>query len=64
MHFQNDSRTGSMQNRPLQQIGKAEGRIEEDKWDTICSRTEGRTQNVKGNTITAVWPQSQSISVI
>lgn len=47
MHFQNDSRTGSMQNRALQQIGKAEGHIEEDKGDTICSRTEGRTQNVK-----------------
>lgn len=56
MDFPNDSGTGSMQNRPLQQIGKAEGHAEEDKWDRICSRTERRTQNARET--------FQSISVI
>lgn len=47
MDFQNDSSIGSMQNRPLQQIAKAEGHIEEDKWDAICRRTERRTKNAR-----------------
>lgn len=47
MDFQNDTGTGSMPNKLLQHYRKGWGGIGEVKRDTICRRTEGRTQNTR-----------------